>query len=53
MTYTYLTLDSIEEAFTKGGITLMEANELLQQLERFILITTLKGTLFIFYGGTF
>ena len=34
MKHIYLTLASIEEAFKLGGITLTEANELLQQLER-------------------
>ena len=34
MRHTYLTLELIGEAFKLGGITLTEANELLQQLER-------------------
>ena len=34
MRHIYLTLASIKEAFKLGGITLTEANELLQQLER-------------------
>ena len=34
MTHTYLTLESIDEAFTRGGITLTEANELIEQLKR-------------------
>ena len=34
MAHTYLTLESIEEAYTRGGITLTEANELLDQLKR-------------------
>jgi len=34
MRHIYLTLESIEEAFNLRGITLTEANELLQKLER-------------------
>jgi len=34
MKHTYLTLESIEEAYNRGGITLTEANELLEQLQR-------------------